>query len=154
VGHVGEPPATPAGGEGAGASPAAAQGGDGYRSRFADPAIDRLFEGILQLRTLGECYRFFEDLCTIGELRALAQRLEVAARLRAGATYEDIQLATGMSSATISRIKRFLLYGADGYRLVLDRLDRSRGLPEAGAAADTPRAARGPVDHPRGRSVE
>ena len=93
-----------------------------YRSRFADPGMDRLFQAVLQLRSLEECYRFFEDLCTIGELRALAQRLHVAEMLCAAATYEEIQRATGMSSATISRIKRFLLYGADGYRLVLDRL--------------------------------
>ena len=93
-----------------------------YRSRFADPGMDRLFQAVLQLRSLEECYRFFEDLCTVGELRALAQRLHVAAMLCDGATYEEIQRATGMSSATISRIKRFLLYGADGYRLVLDRV--------------------------------
>lgn len=58
----------------------------------------------------------------MGELQALAQRLHAAELLRAGATYEVISDSTGMSSATISRIKRFLLYGADGYRLVLDRL--------------------------------
>jgi len=58
----------------------------------------------------------------VGEMQALAQRLQVAEMIRAGATYEDISGRTGMSSATISRIKRFLLYGADGYRLVLDRL--------------------------------
>jgi TrpR-related protein YerC/YecD len=75
------------------------------------------------LRTPEECYRFFEDLCTVGELHALAQRLEVARMLREGRTYEEIGARTGMSSATISRIKRFLQYGADGYRLVLERLD-------------------------------
>lgn len=94
-----------------------------YRSRFADAATDRLFAAILQLRTEEECYRFFEDLCTVGEMHALAQRLQVAELLRAGATYEDISARTGMSSATISRIKRFLQFGADGYRLVLERLD-------------------------------
>ena len=93
-----------------------------YRSRFADDATDRLLDAVLQLRTREECYRFFEDLCTVGEIHALAQRLQVAELLRAGATYDDISARTGMSSATISRIKRFLQFGADGYRLVLDRL--------------------------------
>ena len=93
-----------------------------YRSRFADDATDRLFDAVLQLRTREECYRFFEDLCTVGEIHALAQRLQVAELLRAGATYDDISARTGMSSATISRIKRFLQFGADGYRLVLERL--------------------------------
>jgi len=101
-----------------------------YRSRFADARLDRLFAGVLSLRTPEECYRFFEDLCTIGELQALAQRLQVAELLRAGATYEDISARTGMSSATISRIKRYLVYGADGYRLVLDRLAQAPGEPQ------------------------
>lgn len=108
-----------------------------YRSRFADEGIDQLFAAILQLRTLDECYRFFEDLCTVGELRALAQRLQVAAMLDRGATYEEIRGRTGMSSATISRIKRFLLYGADGYHLVLRRLATAQdgeALPPAGPA--------------------
>ncbi len=104
------------GGGGAGVAPVA------YRSRFADDRLDRLFEAILTLRSLDDCYRFFEDLCTVGELQALAQRLQVAELLAAGATYEDISARTGMSSATISRIKRFLIYGADGYQLVLSRL--------------------------------
>jgi TrpR-related protein YerC/YecD len=107
-----------------------------YRSRFADPQVDRLFEAILALRDQDECYRFFEDLCTVGEVRALAQRLHAAELLQAGATYEDISVATGMSSATISRIKRFLVYGADGYRLVLARLGADPAA--GGAAADPP----------------
>jgi TrpR-related protein YerC/YecD len=97
-----------------------------YESRLRSPELDRLFAAVLALRTPEECYRFFEDLCTVGELRALAQRLEVARMLRAGGTYEEIRARTGMSSATISRIKRFLQYGADGYRLVLERLEEDR----------------------------
>ena len=105
----------------------------GYRSRFADARIDRLFAAILSLRTPEECYRFFEDLCTVGEMQALAQRLQVAELLQAGTTYEDISARTGMSSATISRIKRFLQYGADGYRLVLARLaDSGPSTPDGG----------------------
>lgn len=94
----------------------------GYRSRFADAKIDRLFAAVRQLGSEEECYRFFEDLCTIGELQAMAQRFEVAEMLHAGRTYDDIHARTGMSSATISRINKFLSYGADGYRLVLDRM--------------------------------
>lgn len=94
-----------------------------YQSRLKDPALDFLFEGVLRLRTVEECYRFFEDLCTVGEMQAMAQRFQVAALLQKGATYEQVEKLTGMSSATIARINRFLRYGADGYRLVLSRLD-------------------------------
>ncbi|HEV2358302.1 MAG TPA: YerC/YecD family TrpR-related protein [bacterium] len=85
---------------------------------------DALFRAVLQLRTADECYRFFEDLCTIGELKALAQRFAVARMLADGRTYEQVAEGTGASSATISRVSRFLTYGADGYALVLDRLRR------------------------------
>ncbi len=95
-----------------------------YESRLRDPQVDRLFQAVLVLESLEECYRLFEDLCTVGEIRALAQRLQVAEMLRNGHTYDEIAVRTGMSSATISRIKRFLLYGADGYKLVLDRLEK------------------------------
>ncbi len=90
--------------------------------KLKDPLVDRLFDAILCLENHDECYRFFEDLCTVSELRSLAQRFEAAKMLAAGHTYDEIVRKTGMSTATISRIKRFLHYGADGYRLVLDRL--------------------------------
>ncbi|KXG78039.1 hypothetical protein AN618_06580 [Fervidicola ferrireducens] len=90
--------------------------------RLADPAIDRLFEAIALLRTKEECYRFFEDICTIAEVKAMAQRLQVAEMLEAGFTYSDIAEKTGASTATISRVKRFLNYGADGYKMILERL--------------------------------
>ena len=83
---------------------------------------DELFEGILQLQTVEECYAFFEDICTVNELKALSQRLQVAKMLRAGDSYETIVEETGASTATISRVKRCLVYGADGYTVVLDRL--------------------------------
>jgi TrpR-related protein YerC/YecD len=148
-------PCAPCAVRGAGA-PAAGAGRPGvgavaYRSRFADAALDRLFDAILQLRTPEECYRFFEDLCTVGELRALAQRWHVAQRLAAGATYEEIEAETGMSSATISRIKRFLLYGADGYRLVLDRLAEGGAARTGGEAPGPPKPAAGGPDPPRVR---
>ncbi len=93
-----------------------------YESKLRSPEVDRLFRAILSLRNEEECYRFFEDLCTVGEIRALAQRFRVAEMLYQGWTYEAIAEKTGMSSATISRIKRFLEYGADGYRIAIKRL--------------------------------
>jgi len=100
-----------------------------YESRWRDPHVDRLFDALLTLRNREECYRFFEDLCTVGEIRAMAMRLYAAQLLKEGATYQEVAARTGMSSATISRIKRFLDYGADGYRLVLDRLAAVRREP-------------------------
>jgi TrpR-related protein YerC/YecD len=93
-----------------------------YNEKLKEPLTDRLFEAILLLASFEECYRFFEDLCTISEIKALAQRLEVAKMLEANHTYTAIAEATGASTATISRVKRCLNYGADGYRLILDRL--------------------------------
>jgi TrpR-related protein YerC/YecD len=92
--------------------------------KLRDADTDVLFRAVLELRTAEECYRFFEDLCTIGELKALAQRFAVARMLAEGRTYEQIAGRTGASSATVSRVRRFLTYGADGYALVLDRLRR------------------------------
>jgi TrpR-related protein YerC/YecD len=96
--------------------------------KLRDPLTDHLFRAVLQLRTVEECYRFFEDLCTIGEVKALTQRFAVARMLDQGKTYEEIAARTGASSATISRVRRFLTYGADGYALVLKRLG-SPGRP-------------------------
>ncbi|MGB9839268.1 YerC/YecD family TrpR-related protein [Thermovenabulum sp.] len=88
-----------------------------------DPYIDRLFDAILMIQNKDECYRFFEDICTIGEVKALAQRLQVAEMLKAGYTYGEIAEKTGASTATISRVKRYLQYGADGYKIILERLE-------------------------------
>lgn len=74
------------------------------------------------METVDECYQFFEDICTVSELKALSQRLEVARMLQDGHTYDDIVARTGASTATISRVKRCLNYGADGYKLILTRL--------------------------------
>lgn len=92
--------------------------------KLRDAGTDRLFQGILCLRDLDECYAFFEDICTIAEVKSLAQRLQVAGMLREKKTYADICEATGVSTATISRVNRSLEYGADGYKLVLDRLEQ------------------------------
>lgn len=91
--------------------------------RLISPLMDQLFDGVLSLETRDECYEFFEDLCTINELRDMSQRLEVARLLRGGEKYDRIEEATGASTATISRVKRCLAYGADGYNTVLERLD-------------------------------
>jgi TrpR-related protein YerC/YecD len=91
-------------------------------SKLKDEHTDSLFEAILLLKNREECYNFFEDLCTIAEIKALAQRLEVAKMLREKKTYTDICEQTGASTATISRVNRCLVYGADGYNLVLDRM--------------------------------
>lgn len=91
--------------------------------KLKDTLTDQLFQAILLLQTEEECYQFFEDICTISELKALAQRLEVARMLEHRHTYDEIVARTGASTATISRVKRCLYYGADGYKTILARLD-------------------------------
>ena len=83
-----------------------------------------LFEAVLALKDQEECRAFFQDLCTVAELKAMAQRLEVAQLLSQGLIYNDILQRTGASSATISRVNRALQYGADGYKTVLPRLGK------------------------------
>lgn len=93
-----------------------------YSSKIQNDSMDALFEAILSLENKEECYRFFEDICTIKELKAISQRLEVVKLLVSDQTYHAIEKQTGASTATISRINRALNYGADGYNLVLKRL--------------------------------
>ena len=93
-----------------------------YESRLKNQDIDELFEAILTLRDQEDCYRFFEDICTINEIHAIAQRLQVAKLLSEKRTYAEIEAVTKASTATISRINKCLVYGADGYRRVLERL--------------------------------
>ena len=83
---------------------------------------DRLYKAILTLETEEECYNFFQDLCTIPELRSMEQRYEVATLLSEGMVYSDILERTGASSATISRVNRALLNGTGGYVSVLDKM--------------------------------
>ena len=83
-----------------------------------------LYRAILSLKTQEECRAFFQDLCTVTELKAMGQRLEVAQLLDQGLIYSDILERTGASSATISRVNRALQYGADGYKLILPRLEQ------------------------------
>ena len=84
---------------------------------------ERLYQAVLSLTSQGECRAFFQDLCTVAELQAMSQRLEVAQMLDAGLIYHDILARTGASSATISRVNRALQYGAGGYKAVLPRLE-------------------------------
>lgn len=84
--------------------------------------LDLLFETILKLKNMEECYKFFEDIATINELKALSQRIQVAKMLKEKKIYTEIAESTGASTATISRVNKCLNYGEGGYRLVLDRL--------------------------------
>lgn len=89
-------------------------------------AVSRLFEAILTLENVDECYAFFEDVCTINELLSLSQRYEVAEMLRQKCTYLEIAERTGASTATISRVNRSLNYGNDGYDMTLARLQKTK----------------------------
>ncbi|MDA3730236.1 YerC/YecD family TrpR-related protein [Niameybacter massiliensis] len=93
-------------------------------NKLKDDMTDGLFEAILKLENIEECYAFFEDICTINEIKSLAQRLEVAKMLEAKRTYTEIQQITGASTATISRVNRCLSYGSDGYKLILERIKK------------------------------
>ena len=85
---------------------------------------DQLYKAIMKLQDEQECYDFFQDLCTVSELRSMEQRFEVASLLHDGMIYNDILERTGASSATISRVNRALQYGADGYKAVLPRIKK------------------------------
>jgi len=88
--------------------------------------MDFLYRGILTLQTREECYAFFEDICTIKELQAMAQRFRVAAMLRDNKNYNEIQANTGASSATISRVNKCILYGSGGYATALERMGKEQ----------------------------
>ena len=89
-----------------------------------DKQTDELFKSMLLLESVEECYRYFEDLCTMKEIRDLGQRLEVARLLEQGSSYLKAGEATGASSATIGRVKRCLDYGPGGYKMILDRMKK------------------------------
>ncbi|MCL2513913.1 MAG: YerC/YecD family TrpR-related protein [Oscillospiraceae bacterium] len=91
-------------------------------SKIKDKNTDLLFKAVLQLKNIDECYAFFEDLCTVPEIKAMAQRIVVAKMLTDKRVYSDIAKETGASTATISRVNRSLLYGCDGYKAVFERL--------------------------------
>ena len=94
--------------------------------QWKDALTDKLCEAFLVLKTSDEMYNFLEDVATIGEVKALAQRLEVARLLSENKTYPQIAQQTGASTATISRVKKFLDYGANGYKVVLERVKNEK----------------------------
>ena len=92
-------------------------------SKFLDKqSSDALYRAIVSIRTVEECRSFLEDLCTVSELKSMAQRMDVALLLDEGLVYNDILEKTGASSATISRVNRCLHYGAGGYQAIIPRL--------------------------------
>ena len=93
-----------------------------YESKFKSDEIDELFRAVLMLEDEEDCYRFFEDICTINEIHAIAQRLQVAKLLSENKTYNEIESITKASTATISRINKCLVYGAEGYQRILARM--------------------------------
>jgi TrpR-related protein YerC/YecD len=95
--------------------------------KIKDKSLDDLFQAILCLENIDECYKFFEDLCTVLELKSLSQRLQVAKMLSDRHVYSDIVKQTGASTATISRVNRSLHYGSDGYEIVFNRLKSQDG---------------------------
>lgn len=98
--------------------------------RLDTEEVKHLFQAVLTLEDLDECYAFFEDVCTVNELLSIAQRLEVASRLRQGQTYLEICEKTGASTATISRVGRSLNFGNGGYDIALDRMNSKKGQTE------------------------
>ena len=100
--------------------------GDTMNNKFKSSSKDTLFKCILELETVDECYAFFNDICTMNELKSLSQRLEVTRMLKQGKTYTEIVENTGASSATISRVNRSLNYGTGGFSLVLNRIEREQ----------------------------
>ena len=97
-------------------------GGYSMNNKLKNDDVDFLFQSILSLKTMEECYNFFEDLCTAQELKAMSQRIVVAKMLSERKVYSDIVAKTGASTATISRLNRSLMYGNDGYSVVFDRV--------------------------------
>ena len=97
-----------------------------FEPKIRSSQTDLLMKAILTLNNEEDAYRFFEDLCTIPEIKSISQRLEVAYLLGKKETYQKIAEETGASSATISRVNRALTYGADGYRRVLDAMGEEK----------------------------
>ena len=94
---------------------------DKAMENFRIEMFDDFFEAVLKLKTKEDCRKFFEDVCTIKELQDVSQRLEVAKLLSEKKNYQEISKLTGASTATISRVNKCLLYGKEGYQVVLDK---------------------------------
>ena len=99
-------------------------------SKLQNPEVDHLFQAVLSLQTLEECYSFFEDACTIKEIQEIAQRFEVACQLEAGKNYLEVNRNTGACTATICRVNKCLHYGKDGYKTVIQRLKPKGGTEQ------------------------
>lgn len=95
-----------------------------YRYKVKNEEIDKLFEAVLKLDNVEECYRFFDDLCTVNEIEAFGQRLSVAKMLYEKMTYQEIERITGISAATISKISKSFSYGPGGYEMIIKRLGK------------------------------
>ena len=95
-------------------------------TKWHSEQTDELFEAILTLKTVEECYDFFEDACTIKEIIEIAQRLKVAKMLKSGASYTAISKDVGVSTATISRVSKCLEYGNGGYKTVIERTEEKK----------------------------
>ena len=93
------------------------------KDKLKTPAMDYFFDAVLTLKNREECYNFFEDVFTINELFTISQRLMVARMLTEGKTYIEIAESTGASTATISRVNRSLIYGNDGYEMIMQRIN-------------------------------
>ena len=92
--------------------------------RFRSDSVDRLFQTILNLETIEECYEYFADICTIKEVQDMAQRLDTAILLNDGLSYQKIIEQIDVSSATIGRVSKCLNYGSGGYRNAIDKLGK------------------------------
>ena len=91
--------------------------------KYNDKNVELLFQAVLTLETVEDCRKFFEDLCTVPEIKAISQRLTVAKMLRDKRVYSEIVSETGASTATISRVNRSLIYGCDGYEKAFKKID-------------------------------
>ena len=97
------------------------------KKNMKHPRNENMYKAILTLKNVDECMKFFDDLCTVTELKAMEQRYQVAYLLNKGYIYNDILEETGASSATISRVNRSLQYGEDGYSIVFSRMEDETG---------------------------
>ena len=93
--------------------------------KFKCDSVDRLFQTILNLETIDECYAYFDDICTIKEIQDLSERLDTAILLDKGYSYQKIAEAVDVSTATIGRVSKCLHYGSGGYKTAIDRLNNS-----------------------------
>jgi TrpR-related protein YerC/YecD len=100
-----------------------------FEAKYANPDVDRLYEAILSLKTKEECYRFFDDLCTIKEIQDMSTRLKVACLLHQKVSLQIIQTQVSASTSTIGRVNRSLRYGADGYEIIFNRIQKPTVRP-------------------------